>query len=250
MRERRVVRFIPRRAAAPSAPPTRPLHAVSARMIWSRCFPLYSLAALLLSFGEFALSPATGLTSCRSVCTNASVLVFRSSASGASSDLPLVRITARSMKFSSSRILPGQSQVLSPFITAVGIASIGFCISLANFWTVAGSTRGRDIFAAMMHQRNRRAALALQQTEIAEQCRNLAGGVFVDGMQADQGVEDEKNGAVKQESGLKPLLVGDAVQPQRIRGDDAKVQASQRKAGCCASDSRRNRSVAWESSAA
>ena len=37
---------------------------------------------------------------------------FRSSASGASSDLPLVRITARSMKFSSSRILPGQSQVL------------------------------------------------------------------------------------------------------------------------------------------
>src|SRR2546429_3772260 len=81
----------------------------------------------------------------------------------------------------------------------------------------------------MMHQRNRRAALALQQTEIAEQCRNLAGGVFVDGMQADQGVEDEKNGAVKQESGLKPLLVGDAVQAQRIRGDDAKVQASQRK---------------------
>ena len=96
--------------------------------------------------------------------------------------------------------------------------------------TVAGSTRGRDIFAAMVHQRNRRAALALQQTEIAEQCRNLAGGVFVDGMQADQGVEDEKNGAVKQESGLKPLLVGDAVQAQRIRGDDAKVQASQRKA--------------------
>ena len=82
----------------------------------------------------------------------------------------------------------------------------------------------------MMHQRNRRAALALQQTEIAEQCRNLAGGVFVDGMQADQGVEDEKSGAVKQESGLEPLLVGGAVQAQRIRGDDAKVQARQREA--------------------
>src|ERR1700730_651907 len=30
IRERKVVRFIPRLAAAPSAPPTRPLHAVSA----------------------------------------------------------------------------------------------------------------------------------------------------------------------------------------------------------------------------
>ncbi len=82
----------------------------------------------------------------------------------------------------------------------------------------------------MVDERNSRTALALQETEIAEQCGNLAGGVFVDGMQADQGVEDEKSWAVKQESGLEPLLVGGAVQAQRIRGDDAKVQARQREA--------------------
>ena len=63
----------------------------------------------------------------------------------------------------------------------------------------------------MMNQRNGGAALALQQTEIAEQCRNLAGGVFIDGVKADQGIEDEKNRAVKQESSLEPFLVGGAV---------------------------------------
>ena len=64
-----------------------------------------------------------------------SAFVFRSSPSGASSELPRVRITARSMKFSSSRIFPGQSQAVSPFITAVGIASIFFCICFENFCT-------------------------------------------------------------------------------------------------------------------
>ena len=142
------MRFIPRHAAAPSAPPTRPLHAVSTRTISSRCFLAYSSATLLLSLRKFALSAPTCWMSCR----DPSVLVFWSSASGASSDLPLVRSTARSMKFSSSRILPGQSQVLSPFITAVGIASIGFCISLANFWT-KWLTR-RNVFFAVSQRRN------------------------------------------------------------------------------------------------
>jgi hypothetical protein len=49
IRERRVVRFVPRRAAAPSAPPTRPLHAVSTCMISLRCFLAYSSATLVFA---------------------------------------------------------------------------------------------------------------------------------------------------------------------------------------------------------
>src|SRR6266851_4800286 len=52
IRERKVVRFIPRRAAAPSAPPTRPLQAVSARTISSRCLLSYSSATLVWSLGK------------------------------------------------------------------------------------------------------------------------------------------------------------------------------------------------------
>jgi hypothetical protein len=49
-------------------------------------------------------------------CRGAVAVAFnmRSSPSGASSDLPRVTITARSMKFSSSRMLPGQSHDASP----------------------------------------------------------------------------------------------------------------------------------------
>ena len=50
------MRFIRRRAAAPSAPPTRPLHAVSACTISSRCFLAYSSTTLLSSLREFVSS--------------------------------------------------------------------------------------------------------------------------------------------------------------------------------------------------
>src|SRR6267378_3548334 len=67
--------------------------------------------------------------------TAISVSVFRNSVSGTSSALPRVRMTARSMKFSNSRIFPGHSQAVSPFITAEGTDSICFCICFANFCT-------------------------------------------------------------------------------------------------------------------
>src|SRR6267154_2693369 len=47
-----VVRLIPNRIAAPSVPPTRPLHAVSDCMIFSRCFLSYSSAPALISGPE------------------------------------------------------------------------------------------------------------------------------------------------------------------------------------------------------
>ena len=112
MRDRSVVRLIPSRAAAPSAPPTRPLHRVSAFTISSRCFAAYSPATASLPAGADAGAGAeAGASGVRALPVEVLTSCFlRSSASGASSDLPRVRITARSMKFSSSRTLPGQSQ--------------------------------------------------------------------------------------------------------------------------------------------
>ena len=127
--------FMPRRTAAPSGPPTRPFDSVRARTIPARCFLAYSSATLLLSFREVVPSPATCLVSCRSEGAGSSVFVFWSSAIGASSYLPRVRITARSTKFSSSRIFPGQCQPFKAFITAAGTLSIRFCICFANLST-------------------------------------------------------------------------------------------------------------------
>src|SRR5215467_4690206 len=84
-----------------------------------------------------------------------------------------------------------------------------------------------DGFFCMMDQRNSRTRLTLQNTEEAEQFGDLTGRVFIDRMKADQGIEDEKNGAVKPERGLETLLIGDAIQTQRIGTDDADIEIGQ-----------------------
>lgn len=92
---------------------------------------------------------------------------------------------------------------------------------------VTGPTIGGDVFARMMDKANRRTGLALEQAEIAEQCRDFARRIFVDGMKPDQRVENEKNRPVKQQRGLKPLLIGGAVQAQRIGRNDTDIQRGQ-----------------------
>ena len=94
---------------------------------------------------------------------------------------------------------------------------------------VTGAAMSRDVFAGMMDQGNGRAGFALQDAEVAEQCGDLAGRVFIDRMETDQGIEYEKNRAVEHERGLKPLLIGNAVQAQRIGSDDADIEMTQLK---------------------
>ena len=48
-------------------------------------------------------------------------------------------------------------------------------------------------------------------------------------METDQGIEYEKKGTVEHERGLKPLLIGNAVQAQRIGSDDADIEMTQLK---------------------
>ena len=80
--------------------------------------------------------------------------------------------------------------------------------------TVTGATIGCDVLARVMDKSNRRAGLALQEPEIAEQRSDLTRGVFINGMKPDQRIENEKNRPVKQERGLEPILIGGAVQAE------------------------------------
>ena len=84
-----------------------------------------------------------------------------------------------------------------------------------------------DGFFCVMDQRNGRAGLALQNAEVTEQCGDLTGRIFINRVKADQGIEDEKSRAVKHERGLEPLLIGDAVEAQRIGSDDADIEKGQ-----------------------
>src|SRR5258708_7429626 len=147
MREISVVRLIAIRAAAPSGPPTRPFVSRRTRMISSRSFSSNSLAALLVV--PLLISLIVSLTireisSCEPLLFGVedSTLDLRNSVIGTSSDLPRVRITARSTKFSSSRMFPGHSQFVRVFIADAGIVSMCFCIRLANFWTKKRTSKG------------------------------------------------------------------------------------------------------------
>jgi len=92
----------------------------------ARAKRLYDFLALLLSYSSapaLISGPELNALRARSLLVHDGIYrhlgsVFRSSVSGTSSALPRVRMTARSMKFSNSRIFPGHSQAVSPFITA------------------------------------------------------------------------------------------------------------------------------------
>ena len=51
--------------------------------------------------------------------------------------------------------------------------------------TVTGAAIDGDVFASMVDQRNGHSGFALEQAEVAEQCGDLAGRVFIDGMKTD-----------------------------------------------------------------
>ncbi len=106
MRDSSVVRFSPRRCAAPLAPATTPLVSFSTRTIsWYSSSP--SFAASATGVGSGVSSPAnasSGIDSCNT--------------------LPRVSSTARSITFSSSRTLPGHSIWLSVRSVSAGMLSI------------------------------------------------------------------------------------------------------------------------------
>ena len=118
-----VVLFSPSLEAAPLFPPTTQFVSWRVAMMCARSA---SASVRKTQFGTFWLV---------------------SSAIGARNSAPLVRITDRSIKFCSSRILPGHSYLTRAVITSSGMCSIGFRMRAAGtvpFFRLRGPTDRRN----------------------------------------------------------------------------------------------------------
>ncbi len=104
-----VVRFSPRRSAAAPGPEIRPDAAFNASMI-------------------ACLSASWNVDTGEAYWTDD----FLSSVSGTFNSSPCVRMTARSMKFSNSRTLPGHVVFVNASIARLGIDLMRFCIRPDN----------------------------------------------------------------------------------------------------------------------
>ena len=100
--------------AAPSAPPTRPLHAGQRRTIFGAASLRILPATCFCHFANRHFCNDLSVFLDDSLGGYACVRLSRSSPTGASNELPAVTITARSTKFSFPAILPGQSRAISP----------------------------------------------------------------------------------------------------------------------------------------
>ena len=83
------------------------------------------------------------------------------------------------------------------------------------FCTVLASMMRGGVFADMMNQSNRDAGFSLQRAQVSEQRGDLAGYVFIDGMDSHQRIEHEQHGLMSDDGGLEPVLVLEAIQPHR-----------------------------------
>ena len=118
----RVVRFIPSRIAAPRGPAITPLVSRSTRIMYSRS----------------RLSSVPSLSALSRISAN--------SAKGALSTRPSERMTDRSIRFSSSRTLPGHCQFTNAFIVPLGIVSICLFNLRENFCTKCRTSSGISVF--------------------------------------------------------------------------------------------------------
>ena len=89
---------------------------------------------------------------------------------------------------------------------------------------VSGATRGRGVLAKMMDQSDRDAGFSLQRPEVSEECGDLTGYIFVDGMDSHQRIEYEQHRVMDEDRGLEPVLVLDAIQAERLRCDNPDIE--------------------------
>jgi hypothetical protein len=83
-----------------------------------------------------------------------------------------------------------------------------------------------------MDQRDSGVKLTLQVAQIGEERSDLGGGVFVDAMQANEGVEHEQFRLQLGDRGGQRLPIVVAVEPERRHGDEVHVEAFEVDAGC------------------
>ncbi len=85
---------------------------------------------------------------------------------------------------------------------------------------LAGLGAAASVLACMMHNEDGDVVVALQGAEVAEQRRDLTGVVFVDALEANEGVEHEKAGRVAADGIAKARLIAPAIEAEDGDGDD------------------------------
>ena len=78
-----------------------------------------------------------------------------------------------------------------------------------------------------MDQDDGKLVLALEASQVGEQCRDFTGVILVDAVQPDQGIEQQQVGLERLDGLLQPSLVGGEVESQAVRGYDVDLLVSQ-----------------------
>jgi hypothetical protein len=78
-----------------------------------------------------------------------------------------------------------------------------------------------------MHQNHGQIKPPLQKPEVSQQFGHLSSVIFIDGMQADQRIEQQQPRPQPLGGLQKPVSVGLAIQSQRRRGDHMDLHADQ-----------------------
>ena len=86
--------------------------------------------------------------------------------------------------------------------------------------------------AGVMDQRDSGVKLTLQVAQVGEERSDLGGGVFVDAMQANKGVEHEQFRLQLGDRGGQRLPIVVAVEPERRHGDEVHIEAFEVDTGC------------------
>jgi hypothetical protein len=76
-----------------------------------------------------------------------------------------------------------------------------------------------------MNQSDRNAGLPLQHTQVTEQRCDLAGDIFIDGMDSHQRIEDEKHRVMDANGGFKPVLIIGTIQTESFGRYDLDIEA-------------------------
>jgi hypothetical protein len=103
-------------------------------------------------------------------------------------------------------------------------------VRVAEGVEVGGSTEGLSrlgcgaVLARVVDQYHRTVVLTLQASEEAEQSRHLCAAVFIPRMNPDQGIEQEQVRPDVCHRGEQTLLVGLAVDSQRVGSDEEDLQ--------------------------
>jgi hypothetical protein len=79
---------------------------------------------------------------------------------------------------------------------------------------------GAVAFAGVVDQEDGELVATLKGAQVGQQCRDLGGGVFLETVEADEGIQDEKPGPVVLDGGGQTVLVGLKVEPELLSEDE------------------------------